>query len=519
MYKVLLADDERIVREGVSRLVHWEQLGLELAAVAEDGLDACRKAQELRPDIIITDIRMPGMDGLKLVEQVSVQLPEAKFVILSGYGEFDFANRAMSYGIRHYLLKPCDEQEVENVLRQVTQELDEERQARAFISKTVDQLHDAIPFVKEAFFRDAVLANFYDRDGMNNFKSLFEIEEDSFNLVILVPDGKTDYVSKFSLKKIAEELLGGERVLISTVMQEEVCLLLPACPIEKIICGIQQTREYYQRYFGVTLSASVSEAGGFDELGAMYVQAQYCLSQRFYLGGNAIILQSDLPRQQDTSAFSFDSKPLLAAIEGGDLEALDKNLELFFNRMAQQHLFEQEMFSRCIELLVELGRGGRLEELPGCIGQLLRLQETQNLVQLRAQLGKILHMLAERNLHRAQERRNSLVCRVIECVENSLSNPELSLGWIAGQILYVNSDYLGRLFYRETGEYFSQYLLRCRMERAKELIEKSAENLKIYEISEKVGIAENPQYFSQLFKKYTGMTPTAYQKRCRGEKS
>ena len=104
----------------------------------------------------------------------------------------------------------------------------------------------------------------------------------------------------------------------------------------------------------------------------------------------------------------------------------------------------------------------------------------------------------------------------MECVEGNLSNQELSLGWIAGQILYVNSDYLGRLFYRETGEYFSQYLLRCRMERAKELIENSPEALKIYEISDQVGIAENPQYFSQLFKKYTGMTPSAYQKLCRG---
>ncbi|MBE0341642.1 response regulator, partial [Paenibacillus sp. 28ISP30-2] len=111
-YKVLLVDDERIIVEGISNVIDWAALDTELVATARNGIDAYEKIVELKPDIVISDIKMPGMDGLSLVSKAHKKYPSIKFILLSGYSEFEYARIAMHYDVKNYLLKPCNEDKI-----------------------------------------------------------------------------------------------------------------------------------------------------------------------------------------------------------------------------------------------------------------------------------------------------------------------------------------------------------------------------------------------------------------------
>ena len=112
MYKLLIADDERVIRESISTLIDWKSLGIELIGLAKDGSDAYNMIIDECPDIVLTDIKMPGFTGIELIEKIRKINTLTQFVILSGYGEFEFAKAAMRFGVRHYLLKPCSEQQI-----------------------------------------------------------------------------------------------------------------------------------------------------------------------------------------------------------------------------------------------------------------------------------------------------------------------------------------------------------------------------------------------------------------------
>ena len=138
MYKVLIVDDERIIREGIASSIDWGQYGFSLCGVAENGIDAYNRIKQDAPDVVITDIKMPGMDGLELISKVHEEFPQIIFIILSGYGEFEFANKAMKYGVKYYLLKPCDENEIINILEKITIEKGEKEKKDKFFSDIND---------------------------------------------------------------------------------------------------------------------------------------------------------------------------------------------------------------------------------------------------------------------------------------------------------------------------------------------------------------------------------------------
>ena len=127
MYKLLIADDERVIRESISTLIDWKSLGIELIGLAKDGSDAYNMIIDECPDIVLTDIKMPGFTGIELIEKIRKINTLTQFVILSGYGEFEFAKAAMRFGVRHYLLKPCGEQQIIDAMQAVVADFERAR--------------------------------------------------------------------------------------------------------------------------------------------------------------------------------------------------------------------------------------------------------------------------------------------------------------------------------------------------------------------------------------------------------
>src|SRR5690606_9164544 len=122
MYKVMLVDDERIILEGISKIMDWASMDTILWATARNGIEALERITVEQPDIVITDIRMPGMDGLQLIARIHERYPSIRFIMLSGFNEFEFARQAMQFGVRHYLLKPCSEHKIREAVVEVVEE-------------------------------------------------------------------------------------------------------------------------------------------------------------------------------------------------------------------------------------------------------------------------------------------------------------------------------------------------------------------------------------------------------------
>ena len=135
MYKVLLADDERIILEGISNVIDWKSLDTELVATARNGIEAYEKIAEHRPHIVISDIRMPGMNGLELAEKVRADFPDTQFIVLSGFSEFEYARCAMQYGVKNYLLKPCNEADIIETVNSTINDIKQKEWDRQLLEK------------------------------------------------------------------------------------------------------------------------------------------------------------------------------------------------------------------------------------------------------------------------------------------------------------------------------------------------------------------------------------------------
>ena len=190
MLKLLIADDERIIRETISSLIDWKSLGVELAGVCSNGLEAYDMIIDESPDIVLTDIKMPGMNGLELIRNIAEINPDTRFIILSGYGEFEYAKEAMKFGVRHYILKPCNEKQISDSIKAVSRECHEKKQKKDFSNPP--PAFDQKPYGKTLLSEQ--IMNYVQQHLSDSNITLKEIAENHLFMNV-------DYVSKRFLKE------------------------------------------------------------------------------------------------------------------------------------------------------------------------------------------------------------------------------------------------------------------------------------------------------------------------------
>ncbi|MEK8127968.1 response regulator [Paenibacillus filicis] len=397
-YQVWVADDERMIREGIAGMIQWEELGLTLAGTAADGQAAYLDIRKHRPDIVITDIKMPRLSGLELIRKTQEEHADIIFIVLSGYGEFELAAQAMKFGVRHYLLKPSDEKEIMQVLQEVKEELDARR----------------------------------------NREREFE---------------------------------GLRLQLAETERRQE------------------------------TAGAGASGFYAYED------------------GGSSSHSRAAASTEGEPPAAAEEEERLqriVAAVRHGDDKELEQGLEAFFQALFEQRSEPKLATGRCMELLDAVLREavqsfGYKRESDG-----VRIWQMKTLMEIRQYIERELAVLMDSRKELHSGKRSRVVVRIKQLTAEHLENRQLSLQWLAQYHLFLNSEYLGKLFSQETGEKYTRYLTVRRMERAKELIE-AMPQLKMYEVAERCGFEQDPQYFAHVFKKINGCSPAEYRKRLSGE--
>jgi two-component system response regulator YesN len=516
MYKVLLVDDERIIVEGISRTVNWNAFDTELAGTARNGLEAMAFIESNQPDIVISDIKMPGLNGLQLVEKVYEKYPHIIFILLSGFSEFDYARSAMQYGVKHYLLKPCNENTITDALTEVIAELEKQQYQENFMLNIQKELSKVLPHAKEQFLKELVTNKTYGKRDWDDYGNLFHItvENDKVQLLLFQIEGNFEFEHMFAVKNIAQDVLGSSSVLLSTTIGKHVLLLIEeVAEADQLFAKLNEIKKTFSTYYKMDATVAVSDAGDIIHARKMYRDTLECLNYQFYLGEGSIITQKDVERGDDSSLgpFFYDEEPLCMHVKSGDWTYVHAELQNYFTLLAESRMDTHLSKSYVIPLYISIVRQGKPEEINeylkkiASFDQFTTLRATEQFVTANAE------QICLNNFHTHTKKHSCIIHKMIEVIEEHISSPNLSLGWVASEILYMNADYLGKLFKKETGEKFSNYVVRLRMDKAMEEIEKTGD-VKVFELAEKFGFGDNPQYFSQVFKKHTGFTPSEFKR-------
>jgi len=376
MYSVVVVDDERIIREGIIRMIEWEELGLQVIGAKQNGLEAMSFIMEQNPDIVITDIMMPEMNGLELISAIHEKLPHVMFIVLSGYGEFEFANKAMKYGVKHYILKPCDEGDITEALTQVMVKLRQREKRDRLVVQLEENWKSALPQMKERFLAESIETAKYNQNDYERYRQLFHIDAHKLQLLILRPQSDCSLLERFALKNIAEELLELRQVCISTIYKSDVLLLIQSVEHEDIESSLEEISEVYQQYYKKKLSIAISNENTFDRLPELYADAKGCVEYAFYLGEGSVITNQDVIFGSGGLNYALrqDYERIAVSIRTGHVDAVCEQVGLFFERLVQNKQRIELARTYCVELLLNMIRQSHPEMLSSYAHCITRLE-------------------------------------------------------------------------------------------------------------------------------------------------
>lgn len=263
MYRLLIVDDEEFEREGMAQLIDWEQYGIEVVGTAWNGLDGIEKTRQLQPDIILTDIKMPVMDGIELIRRVRKSWPQIEFAVLSGYGEYEYTSKAMEQGVRHYILKPCDEERIAEAIEKVKKDVESRRE-----QKRRDAYFDQIaPQARKQLFRNLLLNREQGREENLFVLPPGEALPESVRLLV--------FRSRDSFDGL-EELLEGLNLqaYVATVVRNDAVVMISDARPEILIRMVRRIEREFLRVRREPVRAALSNSGSAEQLSELYEQAE-----------------------------------------------------------------------------------------------------------------------------------------------------------------------------------------------------------------------------------------------------
>lgn len=487
MYKLLLVDDEDIEREGMAEMIPWERCGMELVGTAWNGIEGLEKIRMLSPDVVITDIKMPVMNGIELVRRGKEIFEDLIFVVLSGYGEYEFTSQAMELGVRYYLLKPCDEEKILEVLGKVREELTLRREKKAQNLQYHRTLRRLLPRAKEQLFSNMLLKHEQIGEDYNLF--LEEVGEmPRAGILAFHAEKNFDYMEDFVLTNILEELFSKENVLLHTVIGDEALYLLKEASMEDIEPLVRKIRQEFGKFEVMEMQAVASRTSDLDSIPLLYQEIRNLLQMRIRKDAPLVLCSGLCQGEKDQYYFDY-----------GKIKQAKRYEELLFefylgiSKMRVEGIKETDMKTMLEQAFLVLWG-----EVPDLEGEAL-WRWVEDVVSLTAE-----------KLHIALDGKDGArMEQVFLALYRNLSNPRLSIQYLAREELYMNEDYLGRLFQKYTGERYSAYIQHIRILLAKRLISHNPD-IRVSELAERVGYPADGQYFAKAFKKDCGISPSEY---------
>ena len=482
MYTLLIVDDEEIEREGMAQFIPWDSYEIKVVSTARNGAEGLEKIVKFRPDLAIVDIKMPVMNGIEMIRQAKEQYPDMTFVVLSGYGDYEFTSQAMELGVRHYILKPCDESKMIPVLNKAFAELEEARKKNARSEKLETEARLLKPYAREQLFRDLLLGKAQASSGARQLVDELGGEQRMVLLLDFRLKCGFDSLERYVVGNMLGDLLPDGTLLMTTGVDRDVLVLADAMAESSVETAVQVLKKEFKRFETLPMLSSASRTGTLAELSVLFRQAQELLQLNMDENEPALLRPSRNAALPETVNEIFD---LEALRQTGSYEELLQELAFSFAKMEAKDYRPQQRQKLCElawKLLFE-DKAAPEDSLPAWADALT----------------------AAWNHPQPDARSREIFLAIYE----NLPEPEFSLQTIAQQRLFMSEDHLRRIFSQMTGNRFSAYLEHCRITQARRLLEFQPD-MKISRLAELVGYPLDGQYFYKVFRKICGVTPTEY---------
>lgn len=535
MFKIMIVDDEPLERQAIRMILENYRPDYQVAGEASNGEEAVDVARFVRPDIILLDIKMPGLNGMEVARILRPELPGTRFVIVSAYGEFDYAKKAVTLGISEYLLKPVDTQELVLLLDRLHREISAERRSKEETERLRATLKDAIPLIRVGFVMDVINGSLTNEEEICMRAKILGIDQPlrvALHVWIDNLNDQNNYRSELEyqiLQKqvgelIHEALKGWPDALSVPLGKGQFVALLPA----ERSAEDQKLKETSQ-YFGDKICSQIRSstnasvtvglgrpAQGPGGLARSHSEAFAAGEFRALYGGDQAIHVDDVmtPYGAPSLLEQENEKSMALAVRMGEWDKVKQSfltLWLHFLKDDQHHAADVRM--KLIEVTALASRaavegGVNLEDVGVySVPEDLQSKPGDALTKIQVQILSWLEDLVGR-VRSSREFRNSSIVEKAVCYVEENYYQELGMEDVARQV-FLSPCYFSRLFKQVKGWSFSEYLTQVRMEEARKLL-LHTDDL-VSEIASRVGYRD-ARYFSQVFKKIEGCTPVSYRR-------
>ncbi|WP_373230020.1 response regulator [Cohnella sp.] len=527
MINVLIADDELLMRIGLKSMINWEEQGFQIIGEAANGKEALEIAREQKPDLIITDIKMPVMDGLELIREASGFLDSCEYVILSCMDDFQYVKEALKLGAADYLIKSdIKQQQLVEVLDTIKRKVE--------ISSRKDNMEPykrGVNYLKETLFKEMLSGFRKEEDFVNQLQTLnirvrqedmmlLKLKVDHFEIIRKKYVEKDEQLLRYAVINILEEIIPrkwSKEIIVENSAEYLIVMNIHEASggklhkdelgrlFEKLFIAM---RDFLNISFSIGVSSIVPS---FKYLKAAYHEADIALKSHFYNENGKVITYEEIAAdaaidRQDFVLGREGEKAFKLALESHNYEQFSLQMEQLKNQLHANLASEQAIRKTYIRIMEWMS--SHFPSMPDLVSDNRSTYERL----LGQETFDDIHQWVMDYFHQSIHYKRTLSGEpksyadlAIQIIMKHYAE-EISLQTVANQI-NVNSSYLSRIFKQETGENFINFLTKVRIDTAKYYLE--SRSLKVYEVADKVGYP-NTTYFSKIFKKVVGVTPDEY---------
>lgn len=501
MLNVLIIDDEPNVRRGLRKIVPWEENGFEVCGEGQDAEDGFNKIMNLNPDIVLIDIKLPGKLGTEVIKEAREAGFTGKFIIVSGYSNFEYAKTGIQYGVKSYILKPIDEDELLDIVLKLKTEIDHEK-----VWKINEEL------LKYNELQNIILDENDDIEENNPIKEGY-YKYEKFQIALI--DDIDIEVNKVKLEALVKKRLCNYKDIDIIKLESVILILFKDFNINhtnKIIIELKsKLDEKLKEQVFITLG---SEVDNINKIKFSYREARQLMEKRFLFLERGIISREDIKENSNDNLTDF--KVIISKIYSyfdiNDIEKLNlefRNIEELF---IQRNYLEEQIKVMSIKIFLDL-KQKLINDYDSNEINIISNEEIIENIYSKISLKSTIDYLLEKFTYFSEQIGTTSSDNIIKRVINYMNKnyyKDLKLEVLA-EIFNYNSAYLGKLFKSIVGENFNTYLDKIRIEKAKTLL--TEDKLKVYQVCDKVGY-KNIDYFHNKFKKYVGISPLNYKKQC-----
>lgn len=541
MLKIFLAEDEVIVRETIKRMIPWEDLGFELVGEAADGEMALPLLLRQKPDLLITDIKMPFMDGLTLAKVAKKEIPGLKVVILSGYDDFNYAKQAINIGVEDYLLKPITKNALIERLTEIRSRYEHEKTQKEYYEKFHREMQAYEKNSSRDFFEALVSGSMDMMEIYRRSEKLgLDIVAEAYNVLIFTMNCEEDFSGQ---REGYSEWEAESLELLEEFFSENTSAMLFRCNIFSygvLIKGQKETieentrscvseiqrifdRKEQKRQWFVAAGEPVERL---SQIQKSYYSASRAFSHRYLYDENILyydemasmekknVTEDDSTYLQKVDVNALNPAILQKFLSNGLLEETENFVKNYFYAIGQEPL-ESLVFRNYVTLNVRFSVMSFLKEI-GCDTRTLEQEDTEDVLSESSKSLENAIAYAEKIISQAIALRDqnsgnknrSILKTAVDFIDSHYTEEDMSLNK-AANAANVSANHFSALFSQNMGQTFIEYLTNLRMNKAKEYLR--CTSMRSSEIAGEIGY-KDAHYFSYLFKKTQGMTPSDYRK-------